>query len=733
MTHQRVAIVALAGLALAAIGALIIVPAWDLAAPGRILNWHVRQPAFVQGALEALAVYALVLAGLAMRARGAGAWLAAITIALYLRRHHVDAPALAALLYFEAQFAAGVLALRAARADARHADDPRVQFLAGTCVFALGLLASSLLGYGRPADLLVAATAGSLVVLLAARSTPVALQLLRRIRSMRAREIALAAGLLVWAVVLLARTNQTTGYDSLWYGFRPEYVLAPERSLFDETGLVAPVFYFPKLYELLLMPLSAANDFSFPLAFGVLLLSFGAWVAYDASRRLGADVRLALCAAALWMTLPAIANHALAPKPDLFAGLLVVLTAMFLHLALRGRDAGALCYGLATGSLAIQAKLVAIPYVGVLLLSTCALLALDARRPIARDAAWLRPDHAALGALAAALIITAVLTTRTLLLAGVPTIGPDALMDLWLGLGFNLEDPIGTLDWTRPQDGDVMRLTAEMLLFPSGLDHVVITWIGNAWLWLAGFGLLAAWVLRRRVALDGIGIALVAPVLVVGMALALGVAYKYRGGDGNYLIAPLALGTIVTAACFSRVIEGHRALGRTALAGCVAASLFHMLFSFANASWAMPGTRTFDLDFARSPIDTRHLRRQELIASGLAEFETWLQRAGPRRLRVIGYAHREDHAYWLSARYEALGHVHYMRSEYVDDAAGFARLLDAARIDVVLLPEVFDPGAHSPVVFAHMAALARAKQVVAHDVGAYLAYEFPARAPESAR
>ncbi|HVF35335.1 MAG TPA: hypothetical protein VND91_08430, partial [Candidatus Saccharimonadia bacterium] len=121
------------------------------------------------------------------------------------------------------------------------------------------------------------------------------------------------------------------------------------------------------------------------------------------------------------------------------------------------------------------------------------------------------------------------------------------------------------------------------------------------------------------------------------------------------------------------------------------------------------------------------------IESGLAEFETWLQRAGPRPLRVVGYAQREDQAYWLSARYEALGHAHYMRSEYVDDAAGFARFLEAARIDVVLLPEVFDPGAHSAAVFAHMAALARANQVVAHDVGAYVAYELVPRTPPAPR
>ena len=63
--------------------------------------------------------------------------------------------------------------------------------------------------------------------------------------------------LLVVALGWLAKSNHLHSYDPLWYGLRPEQVLAPTASFFDVTGLVSPVYYFPKLYELLIAPLSA--------------------------------------------------------------------------------------------------------------------------------------------------------------------------------------------------------------------------------------------------------------------------------------------------------------------------------------------------------------------------------------------------------------------------------------------------------------------------------------------
>lgn len=723
MTFQRFATPALAVLACASMAALIAIPAMDLAAPGRVLEWHVAQQSFRDGAIEAFVLFGLLLLAAFAPHRAAGVALGAVAVAAYLRRHHVDAPALAALVYFEAVFACGALALRALSAPRADLDDRLVQFVAGLGTVAVVLLAASLAGYGRPRDLLVAGFVLSIVSLAAARRIPATLDAIRAGARLDGAARALAVALFTWLLVLLARTNHTVGYDPLWYGFRPELVLAPERSLFDETGLVAPVFYFPKLYELVVMPLSGANDFSFPLAFGVLLLGFTAFVAHAFARRLGASPAFGLAAAALVATLPAIANQALVPKPDLLAGVLVVAAASCFHRGLAARDAGALLAGAAAGALAIQAKLVAIPYVGTLVLATLA-IALASRFRGDAVRSWRPPGRAAWGLFATALVVTLALTARTFVLTGVPTIGPDVLMRVWTALGFELKDPVATLDWTRPQDfRDVPQLAVDMLLFPTRLPHIVITWTGNAWLWLAGFALVATLVLRRRARVDARAVALIAPVLAVGMLLALGVAYHYRGGDGNYLIAPLALGSIATAAAAASALRGVVPLERLAFSGVVAASLFHMLFSFANASWSMPGTRMLDADFARSPIDTRTMRRDALVDAGLAEFEEYLRRA-PRPLRVIGYAAPEEQAYWLSARYESLETLNFLRPDLVYDAAGFARLLRIAKIDVVLLPKEYDPRLHSSAVFAHVAELERAGGVVGHDFGAYRAFDF---------
>ena len=138
----------------------------------------------------------------------------------------------------------------------------------------------------------------------------------------------------------------------------------------------------------------------------------------------------------------------------------------------------------------------------------------------------------------------------------------------------------------------------------------------------------------------------------------------------------------------------------------------------------MPGTRPFDLDFARSPIDTRAMRRDALVVAGLAEFEDYLRRA-PRLLRVVGYSEPEEHAYWLSARYESLGNLNFMRPDLVYDPVGFQRLLTLARIDVVLLPKEYDPAVHSSAVYAYLADLERAGVVTVRDFGAYRAFELP--------
>lgn len=253
--------IALAAFAFALAAAFIAIPAWQLIGPGPF-DWHVRQPAFVQGGIEALVLIAFVASAFALRSSRAALLLAAAALAFYLRRHAVDIPVMIDLLYVEIIIGVGMLVRRLC--GAREADDTSAYvqaFLLGFIAWSLVAWTASAFDVGSIRQLRVATLALGLAAL-CARTPPLIVFLWRRLRA-HDRVTQLWGGALAgWIAVLYARTNVVYGYDSLWYGLRGEYVLDPGHSAFDALGLVSPVHYFPKLYEVFLLPVSAFGDSS---------------------------------------------------------------------------------------------------------------------------------------------------------------------------------------------------------------------------------------------------------------------------------------------------------------------------------------------------------------------------------------------------------------------------------------------------------------------------------------
>ena len=101
----------LAAFAFLLAAAFIAIPARQLIGPGPF-DWHIRQPAFVQGGIEALALVALVAGAFALRSSRSAALLAAVVLALFLRRHAVDVPLLIDLLYLEIVVGVGMFVRR---------------------------------------------------------------------------------------------------------------------------------------------------------------------------------------------------------------------------------------------------------------------------------------------------------------------------------------------------------------------------------------------------------------------------------------------------------------------------------------------------------------------------------------------------------------------------------------------------------------------------------------------
>jgi len=677
-TPQRFA----ALLVIAAAIACIAVPMEQLLGPGPFL-WHVHQSSFWQGGLEAIGVIAVAVAAfIALGRKPVLALPGAIVLALYLRRHAVDVPFLLDLAMVEIAIGVGVFVLRRLHVPApRDVRDYLHAFVLGFLTWSLAIWLASVADAGSIPALRIL-TVLMAILAVTARHTPLVLHLWRALRNASTRDRAWSGALAAWIAVLFARAAEIIGYDSLWYGFRSEYVLDPARSLFEPLGLVSPVYYFPKLYEAFLLPLGRLGDTSVLSGMSILLMALALATSLLLMRRIELPERARMPLLAVIATLPALANTAVSPKPDVASLLFVLLAADAAFDAILRRGASAWLWLLACATLACLAKLTAIPYVGALLLAT---LAATMRRPAPAAAEPDGETRAAIAAAILALVVAMLVTARTWWLTGVPTIGPDPLLRLWNALGMHLAEPAGTLQWTYPQDwSDVPALVVDWLFRPQRLPHVVIAWVGNVWFWCALLAIAAAFAARGRTPARERRLAwpLVALVLT-GALLAVAIRYHVRGSDGNYFLAALLPAILLGASAAFRRLAAWPHVFSAALICLPAFAAFQAATSFVSAEW-QPGTRAFDLDFTRDWRDREARRAAVLAKGGLASIAAHL-RAAKGAMRAVGHVDSEI-GYWLPARFEPLLDIVFARGGYLSDADAFLAFLRAQRIDALIMP-----------------------------------------------
>lgn len=671
-------------LALAGAVIFIGVTGWQLTWGGGPFLWHISQPSAWQGALEIAGLGASIVAGLLVNRRWALLALVAVPSLLVLRRHGTDIPLVLDLIHFEIVIGLGMALRRLLRLPAvTGSADYLLAFLGGFALWSVIAWTVSALDLGsikalRWLTLLLALPA------LYGRQLPLTLFLWQRLRSQSALNRFWCAALLTWLVSLFIRSRYAIGYDSLWYGLRGEFVLAPGDSLFEPLGLVSPVYYFPKIYEAFLLPLSGLGSNSVLGGMSVLLLMLVLLICRLLMRAIAVPERAQLPLLAVIATLPALANFAFDPKPEIIATLFVLLGAYFGIVWLRTRHWPALALMTAAVALACSAKMAAIPFSGVLVLATL-LAAFRQRAASPAPVAGAEVDaRLAFATLTLALAAAAFVLARTWLLTGLPTIGPDPLFRLWLGLGFELREPAGTLNWTQTQDlRQVPLLVLDWLLRPQRLPHIVVSWTGNVWLWLALLAMAAASLGWRRPAVAHQRPWPLIALIVIGAVLAMGNRYIVRGGDGNYFLYALLPAIIMSGgAAFGRLASAPRAFAM-ALACLPAFALFQAGYSFVSGAWT-PGTRALDLKLDMSWRDMRRARAGHLEWAGLTRINDYLREAQGVP-RVTG-AVEESAKNWLAVRFEDAETIGYSRPEYVGSADGFRRFLDTQDIQYLILP-----------------------------------------------
>ena len=711
----KFAIVAMTLLGLICIG----VPMWQLLTY-QPYDFALTLPQTWQGGIEALVLFTLLASAQRIRYRGACFVIVFLVAELYLRRHAVDVSAIVDLIYFEILVGIGVvLATRMDPRAERNVDYYLRAFVLGICLWSVCAWGLSAVGIGSVKALRVL-TALLGLSLLIFRPKPLSVFVIERALEMTLRQRILIAAFAAWFLVLFAKTGVAMNFDALWYSLRGDHMLVGEGSVFKSAGLVSSVHYFPKLYELILIPVSGLGISSVIAGISIFVLATLALACYEAARYLGVESRgVRLLIALTCISVPAISNSAVDPKPELLAVLFALLAWIYAGRFIENHARGAALWAVACGILATQTKLVAIPFVSAMTLATVFFAIRYRTRAISGDANV--PDHSS-GIIAASLavLVGIFVTARTLILAGVPTIGPDALVNIWRALDLNFKFPTGTMNWIKPADwSDAPQLILDVLFRPPLAGHHLTYWNGNLWLWAA---LVIPFLPRLAVAsreqtraLFVIGLSIAA----CGLLLLVGISYGVRGGDGNYYIIATIAATLLGLTAIARRLPASRFMYACLIAFCA----FHMSFGFVSADW-MTGTRAFDFKLNRGIHEFRTTNRHLLHANGLETIDRYLRHLH-RPARVIGCMD-DNLDMRLSARTESIQQIAYSRLDFLTSPTAFFNFLQDDKIDFLIAPAAGNVSAHCydiPAVHDAIDALANDDRIDQIGDSSYVMYD----------
>ncbi|WP_158883196.1 hypothetical protein [Rhodanobacter sp. L36] len=648
-------------------------------------SWAVKQPGAWQGAIE-LAVLAMLIGCATYYLHGWKRWLLLLLLcAAYSRRQGVDFAVLGSLIYFEGIVSLGFFIYRRfVRIGRSVVEDHLMAIAIGLLTWSCIEWTISAFGLGSLRDLEYAAAVILGGALLLERRAPMLALATSRLRERNIAAALSCSFVCVVVLMLFAKSAISIGYDSLWYGMRGDRLLVSSGSVFHGLGLVAPIHYAPQAYELLLIPLSALH--SVPGIFGfaiwcVLALGF---CLFAVSERLGWKSTLSLVMVAVALSTPAVLNAAITAKGD-------VLAAFWIFFGIHGfisyrqsKDWRWLILMLAAALAAVSYRMSSFIYAGLLASIGVFYLVKDASKARPSDMAPLKLGIW-LWVSVAALILFALVTTRTYLLAGIPFIEPGVLVRVAEKIGFVRQFPAGN---APPQDirlnHEIFTVLFDLVFRPGRMSHIVISWTGAAW---AFFLLIGLWLNRfKLIAFSELGIFWL--FSATWFAILLLVYFPDRGGDGNYFIVPVLCLIILGIAFVGDYLLHEGVTGRSLRSVVSIFAVSSILVALVTGSWG-PGTYAFDLKFNRPPRDLRGLTDKKLTYYGMLPISNFL-RSLPRDTRVVSVVppavSGEVPDSWLPVRNESLLTIYMFMPTFAQSPQAIKEFLIKDRIQYVMLP-----------------------------------------------
>jgi hypothetical protein len=310
----------------------------------KALNWPIQQPAFWQGGL--FIVVCILICTLStfltnlilLKSNNKYKWIKHVPLVvtfamgtLYLVSNGVILPFLFAYMYFGllCYVGSGVLSFTLKGKNIKH--DIISNLVCGICIWGSLAILLSLIGLGGFYELRIMSVILLLItIVFSFRRKYVSLlgSYCRLFNNCKHSSLKILCLIIITFICLslATKTNVALDHDSMWYGLRPEYVLIGDNSFYDDLGLVSFVYNYPKLSELLLIPISNLGDYSFILCGMLMIFIFLlVTISYTAKRLdLFSDKILAIVLLTI-ATIPAIANNGITAKPDILGCLFCVI------------------------------------------------------------------------------------------------------------------------------------------------------------------------------------------------------------------------------------------------------------------------------------------------------------------------------------------------------------------------------------------------------------------------
>lgn len=676
----------------------IALPAYYLLAD--VYAWHLKQPETVQGGIELLAVFMIL--GLTALVKGIPRFCAIAIILvsmLYLQLHSVLLTAAVAWVFLECLILMGnaVLKLMKIGGSNRGLQSYLIRVVTGIALWTLGALLLSAFRLGSISSLRVYSAVLAALSIAIAPAVPFSLALLRSFEPLGLRDKLLVLLLGALNLTQFGKVSYGNDYDSVWYGLRPERVLVGPLSLFDNLRLMHPVYYYPKQFEILTLPLSKLSHGAFIIPFNVALFAVCILAIYLIARSLNIDRSHALIVTILAGSIPAFSNMASTAKTDNLQSVYAFISVLFLWKWSTQRKPADFCYGLAAILGMVGTKISAYAYAPMLVLGfLCTGIWMHSigrkNRPMeihgAREIESTGWRYSPMVILGIAFCSCVGLMARSWLLTGIPTM--PAFVDKWKLLGLSPKYPWSESGFVFA--GVPIQSLQEFFLYwgrllfdPRPYSHFVMAWPGNAGFFFACSLLIFAAFGSIRYGTQTAFLIACLPVMVGGIATACLVRVLDQGvTDGNYFAVPVILAILSV----SGMLASAPGKARTTMTACSFGFILLQLPIMFVSHWSWhPGTQPFRFDLSRTLFSRTAEIEASLQKAGAWELEEYL-RAHPGKGLCVGFAGGEE---------SALRRLSCLNEDFEQTAPPFWRLFDSemafrgylewARPDIFYMPK----------------------------------------------